>query len=135
MTDEERRVQWREYVDRVTAYNAEAEARNLLLRERYTNMLAQVAAVKVPAKLQSFKDFMIEQLKSSMDFDCHTKEQLARWNVVQDYPEWAADTEEKHNSDVKYHAEHLAEEERRYADAVAYVDALVKTFGFEVEKR
>lgn len=52
----------------------DSEAKRIADLARYESMLAQVKAWTVTAPIQGLKDFMIEQLESSIKFDCTPSE-------------------------------------------------------------
>lgn len=59
------------HMDRVIAERAEYARKKRATKDRYERMLSQVQAWNPPSSdHSSLRDFMIEQLKSSIDFDC-----------------------------------------------------------------
>lgn len=85
----------------------ERQSANAAQRERYEAMAREVVAWKPPTgDHQGFKDFMLEQLASSIKFDCYEPEEPEkRPGLV-----WQAEGIAKAERDIDYHAkEHQAE--------------------------
>ncbi|MCC2547695.1 hypothetical protein LJY25_14665 [Hymenobacter sp. BT175] len=75
------------------------------------------------AEHQELKKFMIEQLESSIDFDCN-----GRWDKApkqQAGPVWLAERIEAAQADIKYHREKQQEEEERTAERAGWITALL----------
>lgn len=70
MSRASRKELWRAYVKRVTVDNESSARQKAALRKRYEDMLAEVYAWDVDPILDKFKEFMIDQLKESIRFDC-----------------------------------------------------------------
>lgn len=104
------------------------------IRVRYMDMLAQVKAVDVPEQLQNFKNFMVEQLTQSIDFDCGNDEFTQSYHQPLSYSEWVARQGEMLPRDVQRYREHVAEEQDRYRERVEYINMMRDTFGFEVQE-
>lgn len=93
------------------------------LEERYNAMLAEVKAWKIPTPEHSgLKQFMIEQLKSSIEFDCidWTPEVPERLDVA----EYADKKIASLASTYKRAVDNLAKEQERVAGQNAWVIAL-----------
>jgi len=82
--DDDKYDQWRGYENDTNRANRDRRAKNEALRFRYDRRLKEVKAWSVPERLQSFKDFMIDQIESSIKFDCSDYQQ-----DVLEYDEWA----------------------------------------------
>jgi hypothetical protein len=98
---------------------AEAQAR----AERYQLMLAEVEAWEPPTEEhQGLKKFMVEQLTSSIDFDCDTsyRSRPAR----QSGEEYREAVVAKARSEIAYSTRHIAEEIDRATDRTNWVRAL-----------
>ena len=80
-------------------------------RGKYEAMLSQVRAWVPPTPDHaSFKQFMIEQLTGSIDFDCDTKYYLDKKQLVLSGPEWKAGRLKSLLHDLDYHKREHAEE-------------------------
>lgn len=134
LTEEERYARWSEYVSAQNETLHKAKAKRAQSAANYYNMLAQVTSKDVPSKLENFKDFMIEQLESSLKFDCGSDETWTdTYYRVLDFFEWQDHEEKRFNRDVDYYAEALKKSWVRYYEACDYITAMSETFGFEVE--
>lgn len=81
------------------------------LRRKYEAMLAFAQAWTPPtAEHQGLKDFMVEQLTTSIDFDCKV---YGGPPVLQTGEEWRAAEFGKAKWDVEYHSKHHLEEIER----------------------
>lgn len=128
MTEEEKYGAWSAYYKKALADHAASRARIQQNNARHYAMLAKVHAVDVPSKLQNFKDFMVQQLETSItnDFD--------RWYTLQEYVEWCESHAEFLARRAKNSLEYLNDENERYQSRCEYIDLLAKTYGIEVEK-
>ena len=97
------------------------------LRDKYAEMLAKVRAWKPPTTdHEGLKEFMIEQIESSIDFDCNEK----YWNkksVRQAGAEWLSAKIEKAKRDIAYHTEEYEKECKRAKERTEWVSALRKS--------
>jgi hypothetical protein len=78
-------------------------------RERYDAMQSAVLGWDVPAELHELRNFMLEQIARSREFDCHD------WTTPPCLlgEKWAAGKRAKLHSDIAYHKrEHAKEVER-----------------------
>lgn len=110
-------------------YNAQCESRaarvlgNTLTRERYEAMLTKVNAWEPPTPDHvHMKEFMVEQLESSINFDCsvYSEDPLIQKTGL----EWRIDQLATARRDIAYHAKASAEELERTATRNAWVKAL-----------
>lgn len=104
------------YEAAITA-QAAAILRNDTLREKYNAMLAKVGAWQSPsADHDGFKKFMVEQITSSIDFDCDNRYYRDQKHTKLTGAEWLAQEEAKARKDIAYHeAENAKEIERTEA--------------------
>jgi len=97
------------------------------MRERYEAMLAQVKAWTPPtSEHQGLKDFMVEQLEESIDFDCGTD-----YLTVPERLTGAAHKEQQLHSarwNVYYHTEHGEADKKRANERTTWVRALRQSF-------
>lgn len=111
-----------EYVARLK-YEREREERRLAEKARYEAMLDKVLAWEPPTEQHvEMKKFMVDQLESSIGFDCSP---IAWPEPVKSSPqEWLAAARASAEHDVEYHTKHLAEDRERAAGRTAWVAAL-----------
>lgn len=88
MTDTEADTAARAAADDVATRNQEIEAERAESQRRYEAMIAKVEAWEPPsADHVEFKEFMLKQLRESIDFDCHpfalTVPEIAGWRERQ----------------------------------------------------
>jgi hypothetical protein len=129
MSEEDKYAEWSDYVARTEAYNDPEKHKEFYARrDRFDAMIAKVEATEVPEKLQSFKDFMLQQLGTEFEYrrEPYTSEPL-------DFYEWC-----EHETKMRQRVEDLARERfrnarERYWEVCDYIDLLGKTFGFKVE--
>lgn len=93
------------------------------LRDKYKAMLAKVQAWKPPTPDHvEMKNFMVQQIEQSIDFDCSTKYLRA---PVQLTPEkWHSQQIESAQKDIAYHTNEQAKEDERTAQRNAWLAAL-----------
>lgn len=120
---------YNEYVAKTEAYNKERTQKDSAVRDRYGTRLAEVEAWNVPPTLQSLKDFMIEQIKSSIQFDCPD----SRPSVSEplSFHDWQDQQEAELVRDVKYYSEQLEKEVQRVKEQNVYTFALYNALGME----
>jgi hypothetical protein len=97
-------------------------------RERYEDMLAKVEAWEPPTPdHQGLKDFMAQQLRESIDFDCNTDyyQQPEKLSGA----DFKAQAVEAAKRQVEYHETELAKERERADQRTAWVRALRGSFG------
>jgi hypothetical protein len=104
------------------AQQTASEAERVARKGRYEAMLAKARAWEPPTKNHvGLRDFMVEQLEQSIDFDCSHHEFNA---PTSDGPTWLAAAIAKANRDIAYHAEEYAKEAERASERSAWVRAL-----------
>jgi hypothetical protein len=97
----EKRVQYdKEYMDRV--------AKEFTC---YSKMLTQVVLWKAPDEVSALKQFMLDQLHTSIEFDCSTKHIKTHERKTGD--EWYVEMLESIKHDISYHAKGHIEEVKR----------------------
>lgn len=100
--------------------------------ERYEAMLAQVQAWEPPTPdHQGLKDFMVEQLESSIKHDADLTD-LERWYPEPRQhtgPEWRQDRIAKAERDIEYHAAEWLKEVERAQQRTEWVWALRHSLG------
>ncbi len=97
--------------------------KNAALRAKYNAMLAQVQAYQPPTpKHEEFKAFMIEQIQSSIKFDCSDSYITAPRRMTG--REWLQEQTDSAVKDIAYHEKEYAAEVNRCAERTAWVMAL-----------
>ena len=110
-----------EYATEVKEYEKQVK-RNSDLKSRYEDMLKQARAYQPPSSEHiSYKDFMIEQLQSSIKFDCGYKPEMPRLKTVE---EWRKENIKSATWSVNYHQEELSKEIERCAGRTLWVKQL-----------
>jgi hypothetical protein len=99
------------------------------LAKRYANMLTQVKKYVPPTpEHENFKKFMIEQIESSIDFDCGNYADRYKSEIIKiknlTKAEWYDDTLKGLQWSIDYHKKELAEESARNTGRQKWVDAL-----------
>jgi hypothetical protein len=97
------------------------DARRVILERKrklvkYEAMLFKVKKFVPPTEEHvEYKNFMISQIESSIDFDCDVKyyEKAIREQSALTFNEWEKDREEQLRDSVIYHNKHLSEEKAR----------------------
>lgn len=127
-SEEEKYAEWSEYyVGRLAEYQRD-KARRASEEARYRNMLAQVVSLDVDSRLSNFKNFMIEQLESSIEFDCSPTD----WYKPVEYVEWVKARYESVEDDVVYFNKKAKEAYERHEERIEYINLMAETFGFEI---
>lgn len=107
------------------ARRAEQHRKRRELRERYEAMLWQVETWEPPtADHEQFKEFMVEQIKTSIDFDCHPGSDVWPKRLPDRIEEWYEDKLDYLRRDAERARESLAEEIERTKGRNAWIDAL-----------
>lgn len=97
------------------------------LRDKYTAMLAKTRAWKPPTKdHEGLKELMIEQIESSIDFDCDEK-YWEKASVRQTGPGWLSAKIDKVKRDIAYHTEEYEKECKWAKERTAWVSTLRKS--------
>lgn len=113
------------------AYNSWRERRDdkLVMRGRYEDMLNQVKAWHPPTPdHEGLRKFMIEQLTTSIEFDCSvTPSRFDEPPVREPDGAWFTKQVEKAQHDLVYHVEEDAKERARTAERNAWVQALMES--------
>lgn len=104
------------------------------LRNKYEAMLQKVYNWHSPSpEHDNLKSFMIEQITSSIDFDCDTKYTMERLTALS-----KANPLDKYNDalrraykDVEYHETEIAKEREKVAEANKWIERLYVSLGVE----
>lgn len=77
--------------------------------ERYKSMLVKVVSWKAPEDHKNLKDFMIDQLNKSIEFDIHEP----KMPVQKSGADWLTNRNDKAKWDINYHTRNIKEEIER----------------------
>ena len=110
-----------DYEGRLNAWG-DRSAERLLQRRRYEEMIAKVTAWNPPEAVNGLKDFMLEQLTTSISHDCDGKYDVEPSRLSG--CEWLERELEEATRSVRYGTEHRASEIARVNDRNLWLDAL-----------
>jgi hypothetical protein len=97
------------------------EQEKLALKKKYLDMLARVREWQVPSKdHEGLKDFMVDQLNKSIDFDCYISEAPEKLSAQ----EWKDAETKSRKWAVNYHATNMKEEIKRSEGRTEWVQQL-----------
>ena len=119
-----------DYVKEQTAYYNKKIDRSNKLKIRYQKMLDKANAWTPPtSEHEGLKKFMIEQLNSSIEFDCSNDYyQLELNNVKQlTYNQYVKDMRDSNKRDIEYHTNELKKENERIDNRNAWISSLYKS--------
>jgi hypothetical protein len=105
----------------------EGIARDARLKERYEAMLVHVAAWQPPTPdHQGLKDFMEQQLRQSLSFDCGRSywQDAKAGSKCLTADEWMLKEKARATKDLDYHTKEYAEEKERVKGRNAWITAL-----------
>jgi hypothetical protein len=104
-------------------YNKKSIAEKNALKIKYEQMLSKVMKWVPPSKDHvAFKDFMIDQIKKSIDWDCDTK--YNKDPVLKSAKEWLKEKIERNKNDIEYHFKNHKEELERCANRTKWIQDL-----------
>lgn len=128
-TEEEKYAKWSEYVEAAQERRdkARADATNNYLRLRTVGL--EIEKMKVPEALDKFKEFMIDQISATIQYDGTFND---KWYVVRSYETWVDSQRSDILQSIEFVTKRLHEAEERYQKGRAWVSTLAKTFDLEV---
>lgn len=113
-----------EYAVQVKEYEKSVKSRSDM-KSRYEDMLKEVRAYQPPSSEHiGFKSFMIEQLESSIKFDCSYKPTMPKLKTAE---EWKKENIKSATWNINYHQEELSKEIERCAERTLWVKQLKKS--------
>lgn len=93
------------------------------LQERYTKVLSEVGKWIPPTEdHQALKEYAIDQLQQSIDFDCKTT--YINFPKKQSASEWLEEASERCENDIRYHEKEWKEELKRTKERNLWVKQL-----------
>ena len=100
------------------------------LKDKYKSVLSDVSAWHAPSDdYYEFKEFMMEQIQKSIEFDCGTSYYENNDIVEQSAREWASAQMAALTKSIAYHHEQQAKEEKTVAGRNKWVRALRESLG------
>lgn len=109
------------------ASRQESRQRSSAQRQAYERMIGMVESYQPPSPDHvKYKQFMLDQLRESLKFDCHDEAFLTECYKTFDVTpaEWLAKIKEQADRDVEYHTQHLAEDIERANSRTLWVKQL-----------
>lgn len=97
-------------------------------KERYLKMLSKVKSWIPPTSdHENLKKFMIEQIESSIDFDCGSTEYYEKPTEKLTGEQWQLNQLESLGKDLEYHSKQEKEEISRYESRTKWIQDLVNS--------
>jgi len=125
-TEKELRGAYEDYLNATFASNTKRKEEKLALRNRYQDRLEEIRAWHCGPTLQSLKNFMVEQIESSISFDC------SPYTIdVEPYQDWLSSRLESAKRGMTYAHESYAKEVQRVQEQNIYTEAIYKSLGLE----
>lgn len=123
-------AEFTKYRDERVAYCVNEIAKDAALKVKYENMLKAVSKWRPPTTNHNrLKDFMVDQLKRSIEFDCdnqYRKADLEKWRSIS-YKEYVKQLTQTNKDSVKYHKKAIEKEIKNVRRANAWISALFKS--------
>ena len=107
----------------------ESLAKSSKLRDRYTRMISKVSDWQPPTPDHAnFKKFMLDQLTSSLEWDCNDKYALEALNTPEiSAQEWLDREIKSAQHDIEYHTRHMTEDRQRHKEVINWIKELQKS--------
>lgn len=121
---------WSAYANEKAAKAEAAEREADENYRRLSNVLSQVEKVDVPETHKNFKEFMIRQLKETMEFDGIFHPDFYR---VRDYSEWVDAQRGYILESIERYSKEIREEDARIAESRKWIGTLANLYGLEVK--
>ena len=134
INEEQRYAEWSDYYNEQIKTLAETKAKRAAMRARYLKMIAEVTAYPVEPLMESTKEFALEMLNDSMEFDCSADDSFTdEYYRAKPYIEWVNDTTTELERRVAYYERDLRNAQDRADEQERYIAAFEKSFGVEVK--
>lgn len=131
VSEEGRYALWSTYVLKTEAARDESKERcdkNLALLNKVRQEVLDIA---VPETHQRFKEFMLEQIDSTIRFDATFN---PKWYVTQPYAEWCDSQRPEILRIIEIRAKSLQEAEDRYLEGREWVRTLASLYNLEIKE-
>ena len=130
LDEEGRYAKWSNYVNDLESKAKEVETDAAELHSKLQDIYNEVASIDVPETHANFKNFMLDQLKSTMDFDATFE---PKYYETQDYSTWC-DAQRGYILDsLNHHANALKKEQERVDESRKWISTLARLFDLEVK--
>jgi len=123
-------------IEEEIACSQESFNKKIMLKNKYENMRSKVYNWFPPTRdHENLKNFMIDQINESIDFDCNTNYDMKRLTELS----WAKPLDKYNDAlrraykDVEYHETELFKERQRNTDANKWISALYDSLGIEYD--
>lgn len=103
-------------------FNAETNEKRKEIEKRYNIVLEKVKAWDIPIEYNSLKEFMLKQLKESIEWDCSPYTPYKEEKIP--IEEWIEVRIRLAKRDLDYHTKEFQEEKRRIAEHNNYLKGL-----------
>ena len=104
--------------------NVKIDEKREEIRKRYEAMKEKVTAWNIPEEYASLKRLMLEQLNSSLDWDCGHRASTNDEQPQETIEEWYQANIEANEWDINYHTEQYEKEKARVAEDNKYLRGL-----------
>lgn len=129
MSEEEKYAEWSAMADDMTAQAARSRAKAEEAAARIQPLLNAALNVQVPETHKRFKEFMVEQLQSTLDQDgTHNP----KWYSFPNYSEWCDARRPQLLNQISRYAVELAKSEENYQKSREWITILANLFNLEV---
>ena len=134
LNEEQRYAEWSDYYVSQTNRRAEVQADRAAMRARYLKMIAEVTAYEVEPLMESTKEFALQMLNDSMEFDCPADDSFTQsYYTPKEYAQWVDSTTVELERTIGYYKVDLRKAKEREAERERYIAAFEKSFGVEVK--
>jgi hypothetical protein len=120
--------EWEAYSKDIAESNKRSVEEHDLVKHRYESMLQKVESWDPPAILQSTKDYALEQLRQSIDFDCGHGPYTQSAYPFKEWVEWH---EQGLLDEVEYSLKSWRKAKERVDECNEYIKALYESLGLE----
>ena len=124
------KAEYNEYLSKATKRIENQIKKNKKLAVDYTNLLNQAKAWNPPTKEhERFKEFMIEQLQTSLDHDCGTEYYERELESIKTitYTEYCKEVKDSSNRDIKYYTEAMEKEKNSVTNSNKWLTNLIES--------
>ena len=130
-SEEQRYALWSEYANEVTERHAKAVEKANAAQRAVASMLVEVQSVNVPETHENFKQFMIDQLQSTLESDGCVRDE---WHRVTPYCQWSDSKRGQILETMAYYAKNMAEAAERNAESRAWISTLARIYNLDVKE-
>lgn len=128
-TEEEKYARWSEYAVKQSEAAEEAKQRAEENYQKLQAVLVEVRRIKVPESHFEFRNFMIDQINQTIDFDGTFNE---KYYQVQDYVSWVEEHRGHVLRSIRIASEGLEKSEQNYQKGREWVSTLANLYDLEI---